>query len=245
MCAEVVRFDRAEAAGDAALSARGLRLVRSGRTLLAGLDLDVAEGGVTALIGPNGAGKSVLLRCLAGLVRPDAGTVRLAPGIGAPGLVFQAPVVLRRSVAANLRHALRLARVPRRARAGRLAELLVTGRLTEHASQPATALSGGERQRLALVRALASAPRLLLLDEPSASLDPGATAELEDLVRRIAGSGVTVVLVTHDRAQAARLATEVAFVHRGRVVETAPAARFFAGPTSAAARAYLNGELLT
>ncbi len=109
---------------------------------------------------------------------------------------------------------------------------------------PARRLSGGEQQRLAMARAMAASPRFLLLDEPTASLDPRATAAIEALVRRAAAGGVKVVLVTHDRGQAARLARDVLFLHRGRLAEAAPARRFFEAPASPAARGYLKGALL-
>jgi tungstate transport system ATP-binding protein len=105
-------------------------------------------------------------------------------------------------------------------------------------------LSGGEQQRLSLVRALAARPELLLLDEPTSSLDPQATAALEALVATAAGRGVKVVLVTHDRDQARRVAEEVVFLNQGRVTERRPAAEFFDRPQSPEARAYLAGRLL-
>ncbi|EAR52159.1 hypothetical protein OG2516_01944 [Oceanicola granulosus HTCC2516] len=223
---------------------RALTLRRGGRALLDGLELTLFTGGITALLGPNGAGKSLLLRALAGLIPPDGGAIDLAPHTGAPALVFQKPVLLHRTVRANLAHALRLARVPRAARAGRLAELLVQARLSAQAQAQARALSGGEQQRLAIARALAARPRLLLLDEPTAHLDPASTAAVEALVRAAAHAGVKVLIVTHDRAQAARLADDVAFLAAGRITEHRPADDFFQRPESDEARAYLEGRLL-
>lgn len=217
-------------------------LMRGGRRLLDGLTLRLPGRGVTALMGPNGAGKSLSLRVLAGLVALDLGEVRSVPLSTA--LVFQRPVLLRRSVRANLDHALRAARVSRRERPERIDALLEMAALGPLAAQPARALSGGEAQRLSLVRALAARPRLLLLDEPTASLDPRSTAAIEQLAARAAQEGAEVVLVTHDAGQAARLADQVVFLHRGRDAETTPAAEFFAHPRSEAARAYLDGRLL-
>jgi tungstate transport system ATP-binding protein len=227
---------------------RDVRVVRGGRALLDGLSLTLTPGGVTALIGPNGAGKSLTLQVLAGLLAPDAGAAawgeRAAPEAGAAALVFQRPVLLRRSAAGNVDHALAVAGVPRRARAARCAELLALGGLGALAGRPARALSGGEAQRLALVRALAAGPRLLLLDEPTASLDPAAAAAVEALIARVAGRGATVLLATHDMAQARRLADRALFLHAGRVVEDAPLARLLSDPQSPQARAYLSGALL-
>lgn len=217
------------------------------RRLIDGLSLTAGRG-VTALMGPNGAGKSLTLRLLAGLLAPHAGRVLWegseTPPRGRVGLVFQRPVLLRRSVEGNLAHALRLARVPRRERRDRLLALLALGRLEALAAAPARALSGGEQQRIALVRALAFEPRLLLLDEPTASLDPQAVAAFEALLRRVVAEGVGALIVTHDPGQARRLADRALFLHRGRLAEDAPADRFFREPESEAARAYLSGRLL-
>ena len=219
-----------------------VRLSRGGRALLDGLTLDITPGGVIALLGPNGAGKSLALRLIAGLIAPDAGAVRWggrgAPAKGQVALVFQRPVLLRRTAAANIDHALAVAGVGRRVRSERRAALLTL------ADRPARALSGGEAQRLALVRALAAGPRLLLLDEPTASLDPAATAAIEALVARVAAQGTTVLLVTHDAGQARRTADRGLFLHAGRVVEDAPADRLLTDPRSPEAQAYLAGRLL-
>ncbi|NCO16043.1 MAG: ATP-binding cassette domain-containing protein [Alphaproteobacteria bacterium] len=226
----------------------GVRLTRGGRALLDGLSLTLAPGGVTALIGPNGAGKSLTLRLIAGLIAPDAGTLRWgaarAPGRGAVALVFQKPVLLRRSAGANIDHALAVAGVSRRERPARRAALLALAGLEALAGEPARALSGGEAQRLALARALAARPRLLLLDEPTASLDPAATAAIEALIGRVAAQGTTVLLVTHDAGQVRRLADRALFLHAGRVTEDAPAARLLSDPQSPQAQAYLAGRLL-
>ncbi len=230
------------------VSIEGATLSAGGRRLLDGLSFTLPGGGVTALMGPNGAGKSLALRMIAGLIRPDAGAVRWGaretPGKGAVALVFQRPVLLRRSAAGNLDHALAVAGVGRRERAARRAELLALAGLESLADRPARALSGGEAQRLALARALAARPRLLLLDEPTASLDPAAVAAIEELTRRVVAGGATVLLVTHDAGQARRLAGRALFMHAGRIVEDAPAARLLVAPRSPQAQAYLAGRLL-
>ena len=229
----------------AVLRLEDVRLRRGGRDVLDGLTMAVPDRGITAIMGPNGAGKSLSLRVMAGLVSPDSGAVVHAlTGPQDIALVFQKPVLLRRSVRANLAHALAVYGVPRRARRARLGELLDFGRLAAIAESPARALSGGEQQRVAMVRALAARPRLLLLDEPTASLDPEATAAIEALIRDVAGSGTAVALVTHDRGQADRLADNACFLYRGRAVETAPAAQFLLAPKSPEAQAYFAGKLL-
>ena len=230
---------------DAVMRLEDVRLRRGGRDVLDGLHLAVPAQGITAIMGPNGAGKSLGLRVMAGLIPAEAG--RVIHDLTGPkdiALVFQKPVLLRRSVRANLRHALAVYGIPRRERRERLGELLDFGRLAAIADSPARALSGGEQQRVAMVRALAARPKLLLLDEPTASLDPQATDAIETLIRDAAASGTAVVLVTHDRGQAGRLADHVSFVHRGRLVEAGPAAAFLMSPKSAEAQAYFAGKLL-
>ena len=232
------------------LEARGLVYEAAGRRLIDGLDLRVLPGALTAVLGPNGAGKSLLLRLLHGLLAPAAGQVLWAgrPADAAvrrrQAMVFQKPVLLRRSTAANLDYALRLTELPPAARRRRRAELLTLGNLDRLARIPARLLSGGEQQRLALVRALALEPEILFLDEPTASLDPAATLAIERLIADAHARGTAVVLVTHDRDQARRLADRVALVCRGRVVEEAPAAAFFAGPRTELARAFLAGRFV-
>jgi len=227
-----------------------LRLEVGGKALVDGLSLELAPGSRSVIMGPNGAGKSLTLRLIAGLIRPSAGSITYGGRAADAALlrriavVFQRPVMLRRSVAANLRHALATYGVPRAERARRIEELLALGQLQDLADRPARVLSGGEQQRLSMVRALAAEPDLLLLDEPTASLDPQATAAIEALVEQASENGVKIVLVTHDRGQAQRLADEILFLHRGRLAERSAADAFFSRPNSAAAQAYLEGRLL-
>lgn len=218
------------------------------KRLIDGVSLTLTPGPVTVIMGPNGAGKSLLLRLIAGLIAPSRGRIHYggapAPGRNRVAVVFQRPIVLRRSVRANLAHALKTYGVPGAERRGRIAELLRLGQLEALADQPARLLSGGEQQRLAMVRALAAQPDLILLDEPTASLDPQATAAIEELVGEATRAGMKAILVTHDGGQAGRLAEEIVFLHRGRVTERTPAARFFGHPQSPEAEAYLGGRLL-
>ena len=241
----MLRLVASESGTETLVRLDGVRLHRGGRDVLDGLDLTVPRKGVTAIMGPNGAGKSLALRVIAGLVPPDEGAVvHGLTGQQDIALVFQRPVLLRRSVRANLGHALALYGVPRRERKARLGELLDFGRLAAIADSPARALSGGEQQRVAMVRALAARPKLLLLDEPTASLDPQATDVIETLIREAAAAETAVVLVTHDRGQAGRLADHVRFLHKGCLSEAAPAASFLLAPKSPEAQAYFAGKLL-
>lgn len=218
-----------------------------GKTLINNVNLRLDGGAITVIMGPNGAGKSVLLRLLHGLLLPTAGTVRWRgqPLSGAArarqAMVFQRPVLLRRSVAANIRFVLRLHHVNDRQRTE---ELLAAAGLSAQAKQPARSLSGGEQQRLSLARALAVAPEVLFLDEPTANLDPAATAAIEGIVRHAHQHGTKIVFVTHDIGQARRIADDVVFLEQGHLVEHTPATRFFDRPTSQAARDFLAGRLV-
>lgn len=242
--------DQPDAVGILPIVGSGLSVRRDGRTLLAAVDLTIEAGPLTVLMGPNGAGKSLLLRVLAALIPADSGRVTWAGALPtralAPhlGFVFQKPVLLRRSVAANVRYALKAAGVPGRERDARTMAALADGGLGRLADAPARVLSGGEQQRLAIARAIATRPKALLLDEPTASLDPAATLAIEDLVRAAHHGGTKVVFVTHDLGQARRLGDEIVFMHAGGIAERAPAERFFAAPKSAAADAFLQGRLM-
>lgn len=219
-----------------------------GRRIIDGVSLTLEAGLRTVIVGPNGAGKSVLLRLCHGLLPPTSGKIAWnAPEIsGAPrrqAMVFQRPVLLRRSALGNILHALRVASVPPRQRKTRAREALRKVGLETLASHPARVLSGGEQQRLALARVWALRPEVLFLDEPAASLDPGATHEIERIIAAMHAAGTKIVMVTHNLGQAHRLGEEILFLHQGRVLERAPAGRFFRQPMSAEAAQFLEGEL--
>lgn len=226
------------------LSFEGVGLTLRGTTLLAGIELTVEPGLRTVVMGPNGAGKSLLLRLAHGLLRPTSGRVVWASGRpGRHAMLFQRPVMLRRTALANIRHALALAGHGLAERR-RLADAAITRfGLEALAFRPARSLSGGEQQVLALARAAALEPELLFLDEPTSALDPAATARIETMLQTLALEGVTLVLVTHSLGQARRFADEIVFLHRGRLIERSPAQAFFNGPRSPEARAFIDGEL--
>ncbi len=218
----------------------------NGQRLIDAITATFEAGPRTIVLGPNGAGKSLLLRLCHGLLRPTGGRVAWA-GPGAPrrqAMVFQRPVLLRRSALANVTYALSLRRTRRADRKALAMAALERAGLAGLAHRPARVLSGGEQQRLALARAWALEPEVLFLDEPTASLDPAATRRVEELIDGIHRAGAKIVMTTHDLGQARRLADEVVFLHRGRLVERAPAERFFAGPESREAAAFVKGELL-
>ncbi len=228
------------------LSIRDLGFGGQGKRVLAGLDLDLSGEGISVILGPNGAGKTVLLRLLAGLLDADAGRIDWGggprPALGV-AMVFQQPMVLRLSVLANVAFALGPRGLPAAERRRRALAVLGRVGLAEREAESARLLSGGERQRLALARAWVTAPRLLMLDEPTASLDPGATEAVERIIREIRTEGTKILMTTHNLGQATRLADDIVFLAEGRVQEHEAANAFFARPRSAAARAYLEGEL--
>jgi tungstate transport system ATP-binding protein len=203
----------------------------------------------TIVLGPNGAGKSLLLRLCHGLIRASGGSIRwhgMDVHAARPyqAMVFQRPVLLRRTVAANISYGLRIRGMPRRERQTVVHEALQQAGLGELGGRSARLLSGGEQQRLALARARVLKPQVLLLDEPTASLDPAATQTVETLLKQISESGTKIIMTTHDLGQARRLADEVLFLHRGRLVEHRPAAEFFSRPQSKEAAAFLDDRLV-
>ena len=210
------------------------------RDIIRPTTLEIDAGPSTIILGANGAGKSVLMRLMHGLLAPSAGAVRWS-GPGRQAMVFQRPVMLRRSAHANVVYALELARTPN---ADRVAmEALAEVGLAQVAHRPARVLSGGEQQRLALARAWALHPEVLFLDEPTASLDPSATREIEAVIRAFDAAGTKIVMATHNLGQARRLGDEVIYLHEGRVLERAPVEQFFAKPATAEAAAFIKGEL--
>lgn len=229
------------------LKLENVAFTASGRRLLEGVSFALPKGGVTMVIGPNGAGKSLTLRLCHGLLTPVEGIVRwqvdgASMGRKRHAMVFQQPVMLRRSARANLVHALEA--VGATDVAGKASEALARFGLSHLSERPARLLSGGEQQRLAIARAWALEPEVLFLDEPSSQLDPGATRQIEEIIARLAGEGMTILMATHDLGQARRLGQRVLFFNKGRLVEDAPAERFWAGPVTAEGRAFIAGDLL-
>ena len=196
----------------------------------------------TVVLGPNGAGKSTLLRLIHGLLHPSGGTLHWPQPLS-QAMVFQRPIMLRTTALANVIYGLKLKGHAaddsrRRARAS-----LARVGLEHLALRPARLLSGGEQQRVALARAWALEPELLILDEPTASLDPASSREVERIISEIAASGTRILMTTHNLGQARRIAEEIVFIDRGRVVEQTPVAAFFNLPQTEAAQAFLQEEI--
>jgi tungstate transport system ATP-binding protein len=233
------------------LELRDVGFIAAGQQLLSGVTARIEAGAPTCVLGPNGAGKSLTLRLAHGLLRPSSGEVRWSgqtaesgAGFRRQAMVFERPVLLRRSAVANVEYALALHRVPRAERRARAAEVLAKTGLAELAGRAARVLSAGEQQRLALARAWATEPDVLFLDEPTAALDPSATRAIEELIGRISGSGTKIIMTTHDLGQARRLAGDVLFFCCGRLLEQTAAPQFFQRPETEEARAFLQGDLV-
>jgi tungstate transport system ATP-binding protein len=217
-----------------------------GTPVIRGLSATIASAGITAFIGPNGAGKSITLRLIDGLLRPDAGSIRFGsrgPDEVRRAFVFQKPGLIRASVECNVALALAPLSLPAKEAAARVEVALRRVGLADRAQAPARKLSGGEQQRLALARAMVTEPELLLLDEPTANLDPGATEAIESIIAAAAGAGTKVLLVSHNLGQVARLASDVVVLSQGKAVEHGPAQSVLAAPRTPEARAYIKGEL--
>ena len=217
-----------------------------GRTIIGGVSVEFTEGPRTIILGPNGAGKSVLMRLCHGLLVPSSGSISwrgAANGRGRQAMVFQRPIMLRRSAFANIVYGLKLAGISPRERELRSRDVIDAVGLAAVAERPARVLSGGEQQKLALARAWALGPEVLFLDEPTANLDPGATREVETIIGQIRASGTKIVMTTHSLGQARRLGDEILFLSQGRLVERTAADSFFRQPASPEAAAFLREEL--
>jgi len=252
------------------ITARGVRKRFGAREVLRGIDLNVSAGSITVILGTNGAGKTTLLRILGLLERADEGTViydGIVPSVStvtygastaSPAqdkrylplrrqmlLAFQHPAIFSGSVLSNVTYGLELRGISRTDAEERSMAALRDAGIAERAHQHASSLSGGEAARLSVARALALQPPLLLLDEPSASLDPYGTKLLEDLLLHMRDDlGMTAVVVTQDIFEARRVADQVAFLHEGRIIEQAPRDDFFTHPRDDRTRRFVDGELL-
>ena len=212
---------------------------------LRGVSLTLRRGDRLALVGANGSGKTTLLRLLHGLV-PFEGrrdVVAINGRVPVVAMLFQRPFLLSLSVRWNVLLGLWLHGVPRAQRDSRCQRALQRVGLDALAGRSARSLSGGQQQRLALARAWALEPDILLLDEPTANLDPSAKREVERLIGALADDGVTVVMSTHNLGQAKRLATRVAYLEAGRLVVEMPVDRFFNDVLPPEAALFLKGEL--
>jgi tungstate transport system ATP-binding protein len=224
-----------------------LRLVVGGKLRLKIQQAEFDPEMPTMILGPNGAGKSLLLRVLHGLTLPQGGRISFPANLGQQhhqAMVFQRPVLLRRSVMENVAFALRAGGTDRHQARDIARHWLERAGLGDLGEAPARRLSGGEQQRLAMVRALACDPKLIFLDEPCANLDPRASVQIEHLIKAAIKAGVKVVMVTHDQAQARRLGGEFILMHQGQIVAQATHEQFFRPTWHPLVDAFLAGEPL-
>jgi len=252
---------------DAIVRIRGLSKRYGAQEVLRGIDLDVAAGSVLCVIGPSGSGKSTLLSCINHLERIDAGRIWVAGELVGyrergsvlyelperqiarmrqrVGMVFQQFNLFPHMTALqNITEApVQVRRIPTaEARARAMALLERVGLASKHASFPAE-LSGGEQQRVAIARALAMDPVLMLFDEPTSALDPELVGEVLAVMRDLARSGMTMMVVTHELAFAREVGDELAFMDAGRVVERGPPRSVLAAPQERRTRDFLSRVL--
>ena len=210
---------------------------------LAACNLHIKAGERLALVGANGSGKSTLLRTLHGLQPLSSGQLQV-DAAARQAMLFQRPYMLRASALHNVALGLWLRGTPwRKATCQAIAALERVG-LAHLAARPAKSLSGGQQQRVALARAWACKPQVLLLDEPTASLDPSAKREVERLMAGFADDGMTLIFSSHNLGQVKRLASRVIYLEQGVLVADRPVNEFFTGELPAAATAFLKGEMV-
>lgn len=243
------------------VSVRGVRKAFGDHVVLHDVSLDVEQGSVTVLIGPSGSGKTTLLRCLNGLERPEAGTIRVGdvtidcsrpPAKGEArqlrsqsGMVFQAHHLFpHRTALENVTEGpVHAQKVPVATAREQGRELLARVGLTDKADAYPHQLSGGEQQRVGIARALAMRPQLILFDEPTSALDPETVGEVLAVMRDLANDGWTMAVVSHEIRFAEQVADHVAFLDGGVIVEEGPPSRVLAGPTEPRTQQFLRRVL--
>jgi tungstate transport system ATP-binding protein len=222
-----------------------------GRKVLDVESLQIKAGTFCGVIGPNGSGKSTLLNIVAGLMEATSGQVfyeehgTVEPPFKRMTMVFQAPYLLRTTVEKNIAYPLKLRGWKPQDIDNRIRELADELGLTDFLKHKSWSLSGGEAQKVALARALSFRPDLLLLDEPTANIDPATTAQIERLLKKTnEEEGTTIIIVTHNLVQAKRLCKEILLLNKGRAVEFGPVEKMLKNPDSEITRRFIAGELL-
>ena len=214
------------------LIANDVSVIREEHYLLKDISLEIKPDTITLVLGHNGAGKTLLMQVLHGLTLPDEGVID-SPPASRQRMVFQKPIMLRRTALQYFNFVCPGLSIPDQH------HWFDSAQLTSRMDAPARRLSGGEQQKLALIGALAAQPEILFLDEPAASLDVEATMLSESLISEACDAGTTIIMTSHNRAQAARLADQVIFMDQGCVKEQSDAKTFFRAPQSDAGRHYL------
>ena len=225
---------------------KDLSLILDERKILSSLNLSINSDDVTVIMGPNGAGKSIFLKILNGILTPTSGCItwnnkkQFSDTLNTQAFVFQKPILLRRSVIANLDYMDSVLGNKKKISKDRLLKIV---QLQKQKNQPARMLSLGEQQRLSLIRSLMLRPNLLLLDEPTANLDPASTKIIEDIILNLKMMGIKIIFVTHNILQAKRIADEIIFLNEGKMVEHLNKQEFFSNSKSIEVQNYLNGIL--
>ena len=227
------------------LEIKNLNYSIGSKEILYNLNIKIISDKITVIMGPNGAGKSIFLKIINGIIRPTSGKILWNEKVdeslvlNGQALVFQKPILLRRSVEANLDFFDKLTNLNNYDKN----QLLKIVDLLDQKNQPARLLSLGEQQRLSLIRALLLRPRLIMLDEPTANLDPASTKIIEDIIISLKEFGIKIIFVTHNILQAKRLADEVIFFDKGKLIEHSNSKEFFLNSKSMKVNNYLNGIL--
>ena len=226
---------------------KNISILLNDRIILRNINCQINDKSITAILGPNGAGKSLLLQTINGLTPILNGEItynlrQLDDNIRKQqAMVFQSPTLLRRTVLGNMEF---VNSINKNTNMLDVKSILKKVGLEACNNKPARLLSGGEKQRLSLARALLIQPKLLLLDEPTANLDPYSLKLIEDLISEENSKGTTIILTTHDMSQAKRLASDIIFINKGEILEQTQAKIFFKEPQTIEAKRYLTGEIL-
>jgi len=219
---------------------KDITVVSNGRTILNIPHAIIPADRITACIGPNGAGKTTLLKLLDGLIKPDTGTVSYSSS-NKTALVLHHTPMIKASTKANLSMVMD---TDSAISTVEIEQVLERVGLKSLASTPAHKLSAGERQKLCLGRAILQKPNLVLLDEPTANLDPNTTEQVEEMIREFDVKDTDVIFSSHQLAQVQRLAQYIIFIDHGEIKEKGPVGPFFLNPQTQAAKRYLHQELL-
>ena len=224
-----------------------LSVVINNQLILNNINCELNDKSITVILGPNGAGKSLLLQTINGLIPISSGKIFFDSKEHDENIrkhqamVFQTAVLLRRTVLGNMEF---INSLNNKTSSLDVISILKKVGLEYYMDKPARLLSGGEKQRLSLARALLLKPKLLLLDEPTANLDPYSLKLIEDSILQENKNGTTIILTTHDMSQAKRLASNIIFINKGKVIEHNSSKEFFIKPKSTEAKKYINGEIL-
>jgi tungstate transport system ATP-binding protein len=218
-----------------------IEIFKSDRKILSA-NISIPLNGITAVIGPNGSGKTTLLKLLHGLIAPDAGKYLPGPDVLHSALVLHHTPLIKASVKANLEIIKDAESVGYISDEDIDAALASVG-LLHLANQPGLKLSAGERQRLSLARAQLQNAKVILLDEPTANLDPGSTDQVEEIIKNLAAQGCAIIFTSHQLAQIERLADQVVFISEGICSDPIDAETFFKSPPSKNAQKFIQHEL--